>query len=55
MAGNNAARLETKEQAWEQDQKTQQAWAPHPNVNMIRNRDCRVSEVASRPSQEVLF
>lgn len=37
---NNNARHETKEEAIEQDIKTQQAWANHHNTKLIRNREC---------------
>ena len=40
LCTNNAARHETDEEARAQDLATQQAWASHPNVKMIRNCVC---------------
>ena len=40
LAAENEARREDKQQAIEQDHKTQQAWVSHRNVKMIRNRNC---------------
>lgn len=39
---NNKARMETGEEAREQDRKTQVAWAAHENVIVVRNRTCYV-------------
>ena len=40
LAENNPARHESEEEARAQDLRTQQAWATHPNVAMIRNMLC---------------
>eukprot|EP00656_Telonema_subtile_P016126 TRINITY_DN18506_c0_g1_i4.p1 TRINITY_DN18506_c0_g1~~TRINITY_DN18506_c0_g1_i4.p1 ORF type:complete len:404 (+),score=142.39 TRINITY_DN18506_c0_g1_i4:140-1351(+) len=39
--GNNSTRSESKAQAVQQDKRTQNAWAAHMNLKVIRNRECK--------------